>query len=169
MNKFRIEEINIKINKPIDPSLTHYIKKFSGKIHYKRNIQKIKENDPDWRHNCFCGCLGPDGLFYIGPYKEDIKGASRSKHVPTAPEIIVFLLEENEIKGKGLLSTAFYDIELIEAQFEWLRFIYENFICVFDETYHMKGYIKVKSDDPLEEAKVFTVNDSEIVELEKEF
>lgn len=169
MNKFRIEEVNIKLNKSINPALSHYIKKFSGKIHYKRNIRKIKENDPDWRHYCFCGCLGPDGLFYIGPYKEDIKGALRSKYVPIASETIVFLPEENEIKGKGLLSTAFYDMELIKAQFEWLKFIYENFICVFDETYHMKGYIKVKSDDLLEKAKVFTVNDSEIVEFKREF
>lgn len=57
---------SLKFNKPVAYELKDYIKKFNETRRMKRDIEKIKENYPNWEDLCFEGCLGYEGAYFIG-------------------------------------------------------------------------------------------------------
>lgn len=56
----------LKTDKPVTDSFRNFINIFNRTRRMKRDVEKIKEINKNWKNYCFNGNLGEDGAFYVG-------------------------------------------------------------------------------------------------------
>jgi len=74
------------LNKPLDPALETFFKRFSQTRHVRRDIAVIKAMDPEWKEHCFKGDLGESGAYYLPPAtltKDQIQSGSLFMRLPS--------------------------------------------------------------------------------------
>ena len=137
---------SVSFNKPITDELRDYINKFSETRRMKRDVEKIKENFPDWEKNCFNGNLGVDGEYFVGGESFVFMGRDEDKSIvdynrapSTQPGLwCQWIIDENGdlVWDEG---EKFYNYE------EWLVYLINNFFA--PSGYICNGDIEFQGED----------------------
>lgn len=137
---------SVSFNKPITDELRDYINKFSETRRMKRDVEKIKENFPDWKKNCFNGNLGVDGEYFVGGESFVFMGRDEDKSIvdynrapSTQPGLwCQWIIDENGdlVWDEG---EKFYNYE------EWLVYLINNFFA--PSGYICNGNIEFQGED----------------------
>ena len=107
---------------PVPETLENFINAFANIRHVKRNIEKIRELDPDWQEHCFNGDIGKEGSFYIpSQNKRDETITDYNSPPEDAPGLwCQWVMTDNQtLEWDG--NEKFY------AYTEWLEYLISNF------------------------------------------
>ncbi len=121
-------EGSMKFDKPVDEKLKTFINTFAERRHMQRDVEILKEIDPDWKDHCFNGDLGNEACNYIKPDDHEY-GQSKDDSIieyNTPPDECPGLWcdwiinDDNELVWNG--AEKFY------SYIDWLYYLIENYI-----------------------------------------
>lgn len=134
----------LQFNKEVTDELKNFINGFANVRHMKRDVNKIKEINPNWDSYGFYGDLGTEGEYYIGG--SGFMGQDKDESVIDCnnPPIFVpglwcqwVINDDNELEWDG--GEKFYYYE------EWLNYLIDNFFE--PEGYVLNGDIHFNGED----------------------
>lgn len=134
---------SFKVDKDVNKSFFEYIHRFSRTRHMKRDVEKIKIENPDWKNNCFNGDLGKDGSFYVTHNQSNMFGQNNDESIIdynqcpdeqpglwcdwelfSDDDLTKDLISNCELKWNG--TEKFY------SYIEWLEYLFINFFMPND-------------------------------------
>ena len=148
----------LQFNKPVTDELKNFINEFANIRHMKRDVEKIKELNPNWNLYGYKGNLGNEGEYYIGGsglYGQDkdesvINGNYPPKGVPGL-WCQWIINEDGELEWDG--GEKFYEYV------EWLEYLIYHFFE--PEGYVLNGDISFNGEDD-EDLGIIHVVDNEV-------
>ena len=148
---------HLNFNKKPNNALKKYINNFSKSRRMKRNANKIKKFDSNWKNNGFKGKLGKEGEYYIG--KDENSVIDNNCQPSTQPSLWCdWIINDNdELIWDGIEK--FYNYK------EWLEYLIANFFE--GDGYILNGEIEFQGE--YEEDHGFIVVKDNHVEIQKDY
>lgn len=148
----------LQFNKEVTEELKNFINKFANVRHMKRDVDKIKEIDPEWNKYGYKGNLGTEGEYYIGGSRfmgqnKDVSVIDDNNPPMGVPGLWCqwIINNSNELEWDG--GEKFYCYE------EWLCYLIEHFFE--PEGYVMNGEIMFTGEDD-EDRGIIHVEDNKV-------
>ena len=145
---------SFSFNKHPSEKLKNYINSFSKTRHMKRDPEKIKKIDSNWKENCFNDKLGKEGSYYIKEkYEEDDSILNFNSPPIEQPGLWCdwIINECGNLCWDGIEKFYNYDI--------WLEYLIENFFK--NENLILNGKVRFEGEDI--EDKGFLIIENNIV------
>lgn len=131
---------SLKFNRKVTPQMKECINRFSNTIRIGRNIDKLKQEYPNWKELCFFGDLGKNGAYFApmsteyGQKRDDADIDQDSAYENDQPgSFCQWVINDNdELVWDGGEKFFFHT--------EWLEYLIKHFFAPLD--YILNGEIK---------------------------